>query len=267
VGSILNNAVKFTEKGGEVRFAAELAEETEKTTRIRFTISDTGIGLSPEQQKRLFQAFAPVDKEIYIKYGGVGAKLSICQSIVEMMGGRINVESTTGKGSVFSFEIVFDKAEPKEQEKPREPSLSAAVQETTPAQFLGKKILVVDDVMTNRAVVKIALKNTGVDIIEAKDGIEALEKVNSMEDEINLILMDVSMPNMDGYEATRAIRAMDTGWAKSIPIIALTAHTYQEDVNAALEAGMDFHLGKPVNFDILLSTVTRYLSKNQVEYT
>jgi signal transduction histidine kinase/ActR/RegA family two-component response regulator len=267
VGSLLNNAVKFTGKGGEVRFAAELEEETERTAKIRFTIRDTGIGLSPEQQTRLFQAFAPVDKEINITYGGVGAKLSICQSIVEMMGGSITVDSTIGKGSVFSFTINFDKAEAKEEEKLRKPSLPAAVEQPSTANFLGKKILVVDDVMTNRAVVKIALKGTGVDVIEAKDGLEALEKVTSLEDEIDLILMDVSMPNMDGYEATRAIRALDTGWAKTIPIIALTAHTYKEDVNAALEAGMDYHLGKPVNFDILLSTVTRYLTKGQMEYT
>jgi signal transduction histidine kinase/ActR/RegA family two-component response regulator len=267
VGSILNNAVKFTEKGGEVRFAAELEEEAEKTAKIRFTVSDTGIGLSPEQRQRLFQAFAPVDKETYVKYGGVGAKLSICQSIVEMMGGSITVDSEVGKGSIFSFAINFDKAEPEGQEKLREPSSPVVEKQPVLANFSGKKILVVDDVMTNRAVVKIALKDTGADVVEAKDGLEALEKVNSMADEINLILMDVSMPNMDGYEATRAIRAMDVGWAKTIPIIALTAHTYQEDVNAALEAGMDFHLGKPVNFDILLSTVTRYLSKGQVEYT
>jgi CheY-like chemotaxis protein len=263
VGSILNNAVKFTEKGGEVRFAVELEEEAEKAVKIRFTVSDTGIGLSPEQQARLFQAFAPVNKEIYVKYGGVGAKLSICQSIVEMMGGRITVESEIGKGSNFSFTVVFDKAEIQE----RDTLPPTAVKQPEPAIFSGKKILVVDDVMTNRAVVKIALKGTGVDVIEAKDGLEALEKVTSLEDEISLILMDISMPNMDGYEAARAIRAMDAGWAKTIPIIALTAHTYQEDVNAALEAGMDFHLGKPVNFDILLSTVTRYLTKGQVEYT
>jgi signal transduction histidine kinase/ActR/RegA family two-component response regulator len=250
VGNILNNAVKFTGKGGEVRFAVELREQTRETARVRFTVSDTGIGISPEQQERLFQSFVPVDKEISVKYGGIGAKLSICQSIVEIMGGSIRVESKIGRGSVFSFEIVFDKS--------GEPSSTGGKQPA--AHFEGKKILVVDDVMTNREVVKIPLQDTGVEILEATDGREAVELVARLGEEIDLILMDISMPNMDGYEATRKIRAMNTGWAETIPIIALTAHTYQEDIDAALEAGMDFHLGKPINFDTLLSTITRYLT-------
>jgi signal transduction histidine kinase len=263
-GNILNNAVKFTGRGGEVRFIVEVREQTEKTVRICFAVSDTGIGISPEQQQRLFQAFVPVDREVSIKYGGIGAKLSVCQSIIEMMGGSIRVESKAGQGSVFSFEIVFDKAA-KEQEPPlelREPP--EAGKQPAAMDFSGKKILVVDDVMTNRTVVRNVLKNTNVNIIEAKDGLQALEIVTKLAGKIDLILMDISMPNMDGYEASRAIRAMDTDWARTIPIIALTAHTYQEDINAALEAGMDFHLGKPVNFNILLATAARYLLKEQV---
>jgi signal transduction histidine kinase/AmiR/NasT family two-component response regulator len=263
-GNILNNAVKFTGKGGEIRFAAELREQTAETVSIRFTVSDTGIGISPEQQKRLFQAFVPVDREISVKYGGIGAKLSICQSIVEMMGGGIKVESKIGRGSVFSFELVFDKASAKEQEEFRE-AQAASSQPPASADFSGKKILVVDDVIANRTVVKIALKNTGADITEAKDGRQALEILTSLDGEIDLVLMDISMPNMNGYEATRAIRALDTGWAKKIPIIPLTAHTYQEDVDAALEAGMDFHLGKPLNFDTLLSTIAHYFSAAKKE--
>jgi CheY-like chemotaxis protein len=259
LGNILNNAVKFTGEGGEVRFAVGLKEETEKTIRIRFTVSDTGIGISPEQQERLFQAFVPVDREVSIKYGGVGAKLSICQSIVGMMGGIITVESEIGKGSVFSFEIVFDKAEAQiAGEDSPEPRYDAAKQPAA-VDFSGKKILVVDDVMTNRTVVKIALRDTGAETIEAKDGLQALEIVTNLNGAIDLILMDISMPDMDGYEATRRIRALDTPWAKTIPIIALTAHTYQEDVEAALEAGMDFHLGKPLNFDTLFFTIERFL--------
>jgi signal transduction histidine kinase/ActR/RegA family two-component response regulator len=260
-GNILNNAVKFTGKGGEIRFAVELQEQTGDKVRIRFTVSDTGIGISPEQQERLFQAFIPVDREVSIKYGGIGVKLSICKSIIEMMGGSIQVKSEAGKGSVFSFEISFDKAGTKNK---------GALAESLPAvkqtvNLLGKKILVVDDVTVNRAVVGIALKGTGADMLEAADGREALEIVTKRAEEIDLILMDISMPNMDGYEAARAIRALDTDWARSIPIIALTAHTYQEDVNAALEAGMDFHLGKPLNFDIFLATMERYLVNGQAE--
>jgi signal transduction histidine kinase/ActR/RegA family two-component response regulator len=260
VGAILNNAVKFTETGGEIRFAAALKEQDEEKARICFTVTDTGIGISPEQQKMLFQAFVPVDKSVSVKYGGIGAKLSICQRIVEMMGGNIIVESEIGKGSVFSFEIAFDRSDAKEMEimpiiesGPRAINLS------------GKKILVVDDVMTNRAVVRITLNETGVEIIEAKDGMQALEIVTRLTGEIDLILMDISMPKMDGYEATRAIRALDTDWARAIPIIALTAHTFKEDVDAALEAGMDFHLGKPMNSTTLLSTIARYLSESPVE--
>jgi signal transduction histidine kinase/CheY-like chemotaxis protein len=264
IGSILSNAVKFTEKNGEIRFAAVAPEKSAEKVRIRFSVSDTGIGISPEQQNKLFHAFVPLDKEVSVKYGGIGAKLSICQSIVQMMGGHISVESKIGEGSVFSFEIVFDRASAKEQEAlpPAggiQDSLSASETPPSAINLAGKKILVVDDVMANRVVVRTALKGTGATIIEAKDGQQALQIVTELADTIDLILMDVSMPIMDGYEATRAIRALNTGWAQKIPIIALTAHAYQEDIDAALESGMDFHLGKPVNFDILHSTIARYL--------
>ncbi|MDR3231348.1 MAG: response regulator [Synergistaceae bacterium] len=264
LGALLNNAVKFTDPGGEIRFVAELKElndpdeRTEKRVRIRFTVSDTGIGISPEQQKMLFQAFVPIDRNIAVKYGGIASKLSVCQHIVRMMGGNITAESEIGKGSAFSFEVAFDRAESKEIQV-----MPVIANQPPTVNFSGKKILVVDDIATNRAVVRLALRDTGAMMLEAKDGLQALKIVGTLEDEIDLILMDISMPNMDGYEATRAIRTMDAEWASTIPIIALTAHTYQEDVDAALKAGMDFHLGKPVNSSILISTVSRYLSEAQ----
>jgi CheY-like chemotaxis protein len=280
-GNILNNAVKFTNSGGEIHFAAELKEQTDTAVRIRFVISDTGIGISPERQKNLFQAFISVDRDVSINYGGIGAKLSICKRIIEMMGGHITVESQLGKGSVFSFEISFDTAESKdlnasldefqnslpetaESAETGAPRAASPAPQPTGMDFSGKKILVVDDVAANRAIVRLALKNTGADIIESKDGQQALEIVKKLAESIDLILMDISMPNMNGYDATRAIRALNDDWAKTIPIIALTAHTYQEDVEAALEAGMDFHLGKPVNFNILRSTMERYLLNDRV---
>jgi signal transduction histidine kinase/ActR/RegA family two-component response regulator len=260
-GNILNNAVKFTEKGGEVRFTATVITQTEKTAKLRFTISDTGIGISPEQQKILFEAFSPPVKDASVKYSSMGVNLSICQSIVEMMGGTITIESETGKGSVFSFEIIFDIAGENDQTLPGDDNGSPPIpgKHLSGRDFSGKKILVVDDVKANRAVVKIALRGTGAEVIEAGDGREAIEIVTGMAEEIDLILMDVSMPIMNGYEAARAIRAMNTGWARTIPIIALTAYAYLEDVDEALDAGMDFHLGKPLSFDTLLSTIGRYL--------
>ncbi|MDR3278936.1 MAG: response regulator [Synergistaceae bacterium] len=260
-GTILNNAIKFTDTGGEVRFVASVKEIDERHVRVRFAVSDTGIGISPEQRKVMFRAFVPLDRDVSFKYGGVGGKLSICQRIVEMMGGLITVESEIGKGSVFSFDIVFDRAAPKDAE-----DVSAAVRPSD-VNLSGRKILVVDDVVTNRAVARIALKVTGADIIEAKDGRQAVDIVTKLRGAIDLILMDISMPNMDGYEAARAIRAMDADWARKVPIIALTAHTYQEDIDAVLEAGMDFHLGKPLSPAILLSTISRYLSAEQVKYS
>jgi signal transduction histidine kinase/CheY-like chemotaxis protein len=253
VGVILRNAVKFTQLGGEVRFVAEVKEQTDENVRIRFTVSDTGKGISQCRRKMLFQTFAPREAgEVSDRYRGIGVKLSICQRIIEMMGGSITVESEPGKGSVFSIEIVFDKAEPAEIEK-------APVVGQEVVSFSGKKILIVDDVSTNRSVARIALRGTGAAIIEAKDGRQALEIVTDMGGGIDLILMDVSMPDMDGYEAARAIRALEAEWARTIPIIALTAHAFQEDVDAALEAGMDFHLEKPLNPSILISTIERYL--------
>jgi CheY-like chemotaxis protein len=187
-----------------------------------------------------------------------------------MMGGGIKVESKPGRGSVFSFELVFDKAGAQDRDFACEGLESSIGSGESSGKeipdFSGKKILVVDDVMTNRAVVRVALKGTGADILEAKDGLQALEMVTAMIKEIDLILMDISMPNMDGYQATKAIRALDTDKAKTIPIIALTAHTYREDIEAALQAGMDFHLGKPLNFEIFLTTLIRYLLETQPEY-
>jgi signal transduction histidine kinase/ActR/RegA family two-component response regulator len=255
IGTLLNNAVKYTEKGGEVRFLASVEDETAEGVKVHFKVSDTGTGISPERQNVLFKAFAPADREVADKYGATGVKLSICQRIVEMMGGKITVESKVGRGSVFSFEIVFDKADSNEMD-----AMPAAAKQPAEVNFSGRKILVVDDVKTNRAVARLTLKDTGVDIIEAKDGRQALEIAISLTGEIDLILMDISMPGMDGYEAARAIRALGTDWARSVPIIALTAHTYQEDVDAALDAGMDFHLGKPLNPDILISTIERFFS-------
>ncbi|MDR3278937.1 MAG: response regulator [Synergistaceae bacterium] len=259
-GAILNNAIKFTDAGGEIRFVASIKEHGAAKVSARFTVSDTGIGISQSQQEMLFQSFVPVDREAAFKYGGVGAKLSICQRIVEMMGGRITVESEIGKGSVFSFEISFDRASVDGTEDDPDASSSFA-----DVNFSGRKILIVDDVATNRAVAKLALKSTGADIIEAKDGTQAVDIVTRLEGAIDLVLMDISMPVMNGYEAARAIRALDTDWARTMPIIALTAHTYQEDIDAAFDAGMDFHLGKPINSAILLSTLARFLSAAPVE--
>ncbi|MDR3321815.1 MAG: response regulator, partial [Synergistaceae bacterium] len=260
IGTILNNAVKFTDSGGDVRFVASVENETEDSVRIRFKMSDTGIGISPERQNMLFKAFIPVDREVSGKHGGIGIKLSICQRIVGMMGGSITMQSEIGRGSVFSFEIVFDKASAKEAG-----TMSVTEKRPSDVNFSGRKILVVDDVKTNRAVVRITLKGTGVDIVEAKDGRQALEIATSLADEIDLILMDISMPIMDGYEAAKAIRTIGADWARSVPIIALTAHTYQEDIDAALDAGMDFHLGKPLNSDTLISTIERFFSDSPAD--
>ena len=248
---LLKNAVKYTDEQGAVIFSAKFLDESEDTACIRFDIADTGIGMTEKECAELSNMFA-ADDSSKIQYSSKGVMLSVCDGIVRAMGGHINVKSEAGKGSAFSFELCLQKAVMLEE---AEEIGSADV------DFTGRQILVVDDVATNRFIVNCLLAPTGARIIEAGNGAEAVELFSANLEYIDLILMDITMPNMDGYEATRKIRASGLPTAHSVPIIALTAHTYQEDIEAAIESGMNAHLGKPVEPERLISVMRQYLHK------
>lgn len=249
--NLLGNAVKFTDQGGEIRFAISLEQKTEHSVCLRFEVEDNGIGMTPEQLSRLFVAFEQTDSAISVKYGGTGLGLAISQNMVQNMGGGISAKSQPGKGSCFSFAIVL-------------PLVPLTVENNTPREddsldLHGRRFLLVEDMAINQLVLMELLGDTGVVMDTAEDGMQALERFgNSEENYYDLVLMDVQMPKLDGYQATQAIRALPREDARTVPIIAMTANAYQEDIDKALASGMDDHIAKPIN----ISTVRKVLRKH-----
>ena len=247
--NLLGNAVKFTPDGGRISFII-YAEPDGNRVRTSFRVEDTGIGISEEQQSRLFIAFEQAHDNISLQFGGTGLGLAISQNLVHLMGGVIAVESIPGEGSVFSFEIGLERAEnPDEEAQPMNiPDLS------------GKRILLVEDVEINRIILKELLAETNVSIDEAIDGAEAVDIFGaSALQHYDLVFMDVQMPNVNGYEATRRIRALEREDAAAVPIIAMTANAYTEDIARATEAGMNAHLAKPIEIDKVMDTLAHWI--------
>ena len=249
--NLLSNAIKFTEAYGDVGFAVEILGETETDVRIRFGIKDNGIGISEEQQARLFKPFEQADSSIASRFGGTGLGLSISHNLVQRMGGRIELESTLGEGSEFSFTLSFAKSE-----------LVVEPSEVSQAEvdFTGIHILLAEDVDINRFIIEELLTPTGLIIDMAVNGREAVEMFERSEPGYyRLIFMDIQMPEMNGYEATGAIRALPRPDAAKVPIVAMTANAYTEDVERALASGMNRHVGKPIDIEVLMKTLSAYL--------
>jgi|GEM_PF-644809 len=253
--NLLGNAVKFTNNDGRINFCVEVLFETEETLSLSFTLSDNGIGMSQDQMLRLFKPFEQADRTVASRFGGTGLGLAISQNLVNMMGGMITVNSTPGKGSIFHFDLVFPKAE---YARPTEEAAEEAV-----IDLSGKRILLAEDVEINRVILQELLAETNVVIDEACDGLAAVELFEKeAPGTYDLIFMDIQMPEMDGYEATKAIRASAHADAKTIPILAMTANAYQEDVDRALAAGMNGHLAKPIDIDMVLWTLDKVIGSN-----
>jgi signal transduction histidine kinase/ActR/RegA family two-component response regulator len=256
--NLLSNAVKFTPEGGSVSLEVEKIEEGDGDVTLRVSVVDTGIGISAEQQSRLFNSFEQADSGTSRKFGGTGLGLAISKRIVEIMGGRIWVESKLGEGSKFSFEVTIglgNQADAAFLDK----SISTSEEEEVP-DLSDKVIMVAEDIDINREIVTALLEPTGVKIENATNGREAFEMFKADPRQFDLILMDVQMPEMDGFEATRSIRSMDNDWAKKIPIIAMTANVFREDIEKCLAAGMVDHIGKPIDIDIVMSVLQKYLA-------
>jgi len=388
ITNLLGNAVKFTPELGSIILAARLVGEENGIYTLRISVSDTGIGITTEQQSKLFRSFEQAESSTTRKYGGTGLGLAISKSIVEMMGGAIGVQSEPGKGSTFTFTIQAQRGTEKRQgllaegvnlsnvrilvidddtdilthfreiaqsfgiycdtvisgeealallqkneiyhiyfvdwkmpgmdgiqltyelkkripaksvvimisaaewsavaeeakkagvdkflSKPLFPSTIAEVINeclgTDKGQsenawsnitgiFAGRRILLVEDVEINREIVQTLLEPAQLEIDCAENGVEAVRMFNEDPDKYDMIFMDVQMPEMDGYEATRRIRAMDTPAAKTVPIVAMTANVFREDIERCLEAGMNSHIGKPLDFKDVLEKLNTYLAK------
>jgi Signal transduction histidine kinase len=237
--NLLGNAVKFTDTGGTVRLTAS-GEVVQDCLTLYVQVSDTGIGMTPEQLSRLFTAFEQADRSIAARYGGTGIGLALSQRLLGLMEGRIVAESTFGKGSSFSFTVSL----PVRQDHP---SLFPAADSALP-DLSGKTVMVVDDLEINRVILSELLAPTNATIEEAEDGEKALRLFcQSPAQHYDIIFMDIQMPNMNGYEATRQIRAAKREDSATLPIAAMTANAYREDVEKALAAGMTAHLSKPVD--------------------
>ncbi|MCL2705134.1 MAG: response regulator [Spirochaetaceae bacterium] len=391
ITNLLSNAVKFTQEHGAVSMNTYLLKEENSACEIKFEITDTGVGISPEQQARMFNPFEQAESSTTRKYGGTGLGLALTKRIVELMGGNISVSSSLGHGSTFSFtikanksneqvdnkyippnninsknirilivdddedilqhfvdiamrfSIPCDKAASSEEAlkliesgktydicfvdwkmpgmngieltryikkivadepviimissiewqqieaeakgvgidkflpKPIFPSdfiecinkyfgidlLNEEKKDTSEMidRFWGYRVLLVEDVEINREIVIASLEPTLVEIDCAENGVEAVRMFSENPERYNIIFMDLQMPEMDGYQATRAIRALDSKRAKDIPIIAMTANVFKEDVDNCLSTGMNDHIGKPVDFDAVLQTLRKYLYK------
>ena len=251
--NLLGNAVKFTPEPGLVAFKVLKKDRRPGRTLVEFVVRDTGIGIPPEAQAGIFQPFEQASGRIASQFGGTGLGLAISRHIVRLLGGDITLKSSVGQGSEFSFSLWLRETET------RSARAEAALDPT--GKFTGRRALVVDDVDLNRKIVKAMLQKTGLEIDEAADGAEAVEKFKEHpENYYSLILMDVLMPQMGGYEATRAIRSLPRADAGQIPVVALTANAFTEDINQALSAGMNAHLAKPVKRELLVEKLFRFLA-------
>jgi len=260
LSNLLSNAVKFTPEGGNIRLNVDLLDESDdKECEIRFEVIDTGIGISKEHQKRLFDSFEQAESSISRKYGGTGLGLSISKSIVEMMGGRIWVQSEPGKGSTFAFVVKAERGSDSSSVDTLKGVTADDFELGGDGCFNGHRILLVEDVEVNREVVLAMLENTELEIDCAENGLLAYQYFLDNSEEYKMIFMDIQMPEMDGITATKKIRALDLPKAKDIPIVALTANVFREDIESYHNAGMNEHLGKPLDFSDVLRVLHKYL--------
>ena len=243
--NLLMNAHKFTEEHGSIHLKVFSLEQDHETATMLIEIIDNGIGISKEQQEHLFTAFEQIDGGIDRKYSGAGIGLYISKKIVEMMGGNIWVESEQGKGSKFSFTF-------KSHIKMEDNKLESGV------SLEGKIAMLVDDIEINLDILKTILEETGMNFVCVQSGREAVELFAADSDKYDAILMDINMPDMDGVEATRRIRALGTHGMR-VPIIAVTANTSHDEVKGYLSAGMTDHVGKPIDNGVILRKIKKHI--------
>ena len=254
--NLVGNAIKFTERGSVSLELSALSGETPYTARVRFKVLDSGIGVPPEAMSRLFQPFQQVETARGKRQGGTGLGLAISQKIVEAMGGRIEVDSRPGVGSTFHFDLAFEVDQNPPAGDATDSSMSAF--DGLPQALMGT-VLVVEDNAVNRIIAEEMQQSLGLNIIEAEDGLEALDVLSRRS--VDLVLMDCQMPVMDGYTSTLHIRDRERRQRlPRTPIVALTADAYEEDAQRALEVGMDAHLTKPYTREQLREILSTWLT-------
>ena len=248
--NILGNSVKFTPDGGIIYLRAKEKENTQDKVLYRFELADTGIGMKEDFLPHLFEAFAQEDGGMRTTYKGTGLGMAITKKFVDMMGGTIEVESQLNVGTTFVIEIWFDiDLDAKEDDNKAD----------FHANLKGMKALLVEDIELNLEIARSILEEEGVVITAAMNGQEAVDAFqNNPPGTFDVIIMDIMMPVMDGITATKTIRALEREDAGTIPIIAMTANAYEEDIRSTREAGMDAHLSKPIDVNVLFKTLSHF---------
>ena len=241
--NLIGNAVKFTDENGIIELSIEVVAQNDSDITLQFFVRDNGIGITEDQIPNLFTAFERGNSSIAAKYKGTGLGLAISQNIIKAMGGEIDVDSSPQKGADFHFTIRLQKADLRKFSENKKVW-------TEKLNLVGCHILMAEDIEINRIILTELLADTGVDIDVAVDGKQALQMFEqTVANYYDLVFMDIQMPNMDGYQATEAIRNLNRSDAKNVPIIAMTANAYREDIERVLATGMNGHLAKPIDID------------------
>ena len=251
--NIISNAIKYTNPGGDIFVSARELSCDGEYVKFEFIVSDTGIGMSEEFAEHIFEPFTQEHAENRSSYQGTGLGMSIVKNLINKMKGTITLETKQGEGSTFTITlpvkldtVCFEETETEEEETSIE----------------GMKILLVEDNDLNLEVAQYILEDAGAEIIVARNGLESVELFEQSEsDSFDVILMDVMMPVMDGLTATKRIRKLKRKDARTVPVIAMTANVFNEDIIAAKEAGMNEHIAKPLDFDKLIHTLAKYFLK------
>jgi CheY-like chemotaxis protein len=248
--NLISNAIKFTEKGG-VDISCTLLHEDELAQTVKVEVKDTGIGMDESFAKNIFRKYSQENTSTTRLFGGTGLGMSICEELIRLMGGQIEVKSKKGEGTTVTFMITFRKGTNSDL-------LDNETDEINTSIIKDKKILVTDDNEMNRLVASAILEEFGAVVEEAKNGIEAIAKIKKTN--YDIVLMDIQMPEMDGVQATAEIR---THISKTLPVIALTAFAIKGDNDKFIQAGMDDYLSKPFEEKQLLKVICRSLEKTQ----
>jgi signal transduction histidine kinase len=253
--NLVSNALKFTDNGG-VDLSVEQLPDRDGKLQLRFAVSDSGMGIATEDQRRIFSSFEQADASMTRRHGGTGLGLAICKRLVHLMGGEIEVHSALHLGSIFSFTVLMDAGLAAGSAQQHEPIADAESQ--IKARFSGRKILLAEDEPINQEVTLLLLEETGLEVVLANDGMEAVEQVGNTD--FAAVLMDMQMPKMGGIDATLAIRKMPG--QENLPILAMTANAFEEDRQKCMAAGMNDFITKPVRPGVLYAVLLKWLSQS-----
>ena len=260
--NIINNAIKYTQTGGHVYLELSQISGIENGHAVYcFSCTDTGIGIEKDFLEKIFQSFVRQQNTTVSGIAGIGVGLAITKGLLDLMGGSITIDSEPGKGSVFTVSLPLKICESAQQDVAAESEAAQGVQSEEEDDYADKRILIVEDVELNMEIAEAMLSTTGVQIEKAYNGQEAVQMVREKPcGYYDLIFMDIQMPVMDGYEATRQIRGMDRQDAGKIPIFALSANALAQDVENSKNAGMNGHIAKPIDMGLIENVMRQYLS-------